>query len=229
MVELDKESLRRLDTWISLIARGLRPDAPVASTADGLRLGRKGSLSITAADGWYDHEAGKGGRDALSLIRHLRGCSAEAAVLWAREWLEQHPGDGALHAEVDAEAAAEASARRMAWATHVLDDATDPLGTLDSAEYERERVEAARKHTVRRSFLDDAWRAARTKAEAEAEGAADDPPYHQPVTDLAAVLDAALVEVQRYVVGPDHDLATAVVWSAHAPTASSCTCRSVRN
>jgi hypothetical protein len=129
MAELDKESLRRLDTWIGLIARALRPDAPVASTADGLRIGRNGSLSITAVDGWYDHEAGKGGRDALSLIRHLRGCSAEAAIFWARGWLEQHRGDGDLHVEVDVEPAVEADERRAAWATQVLDDATDPLGT----------------------------------------------------------------------------------------------------
>ena len=46
MVELDKESLRRLDTWSGQIARAIRPDAPVATTADGLRLGRKGSLSV---------------------------------------------------------------------------------------------------------------------------------------------------------------------------------------
>jgi putative DNA primase/helicase len=129
MVELDKESLRRLDTWIGQIARALRPDAPVASTADGLRLGRKGSLSITATDGWYDHEAGKGGRDALSLIRHLRACSHDAAFFWARGWLEQHLGDGDFSAEVDAEAAAQVAARRTAWATQVLDDATHPLGT----------------------------------------------------------------------------------------------------
>ena len=90
------------------------------------------------------------------------------------------------------------------------------LFELDPAEYERERVEAAKKHKVRRSFLDDARRAGRAEAEAKAEETADDPPHHEPVTDLAAVLDAALVEVQRYVVGPDHDLATAVVWSVHA-------------
>jgi hypothetical protein len=130
MVELDKQSLRRLDTWIGQIARALRPDAPVASTADGLRLGRKGSLSITATDSWYDHEAHKGGRDALSLIRHLRGCSAEAALLWARGWLIQHLGDGDFAAGGTAEdAAEEAAERRAAWARRILEEAVDPLGT----------------------------------------------------------------------------------------------------
>lgn len=67
-----RKSLRRLNTWIGQIARALRPDEPVAAMADGLRFGRKGSLAITA-DGWYDFEASEGGRDALSLIGHLRG------------------------------------------------------------------------------------------------------------------------------------------------------------
>ena len=130
MVELDKELLRRLDTWVGQIAQALRPDAAVASTADGLRLGRKGSLSITATDGWYDHEAHKGGRDALSLIRHLRGCSAEAAVSWARGWLIQHLGDGDFAAGGTAEdAAEEAAERRAAWARRILEEAVDPLGT----------------------------------------------------------------------------------------------------
>lgn len=91
---LDAESLRRLNTWTGAIAQILRPEAPLTRTAEGIRLGRKGSLSITAADGWFDHEAGKGGRDALSLICHLRECSAEAAAAWARGWLVQHLGDG---------------------------------------------------------------------------------------------------------------------------------------
>ena len=62
---LDAESLRRLNTWIVQIAEELRP-APVASTADGWRIGRKASLSITA-DGWYDFEASVGGRDGAML------------------------------------------------------------------------------------------------------------------------------------------------------------------
>jgi putative DNA primase/helicase len=90
------------------------------------------------------------------------------------------------------------------------------LFDLDPAEYERQRVEAAKKHGVRRSFLDDARKAARAEAEAAEEAATDDPPYHEPVTDLAAVLDAALVEVRRCVVAPEQDLATVVVWGAHA-------------
>src|SRR5512147_528049 len=126
---ISPEEIRRLNSWAGGIAQSLRPEAPVARTPDGLRIGRKGSLSITADATWYDHETGKDGYDALSLICHLRGCSSEAAIFWARGWLEQHLGDGDLHVEVDAEAIAEASARRTAWALQVLDDATDPPGT----------------------------------------------------------------------------------------------------
>jgi hypothetical protein len=100
MVELDKESLRRLDTWIGVIAGALGPDAPVASTTDGLRLGRKGSLSISA-DGWYDFEASVGGRDALILIQHLRGRSAEDAAYFALDWLGRYLGDGDFAAAAD--------------------------------------------------------------------------------------------------------------------------------
>ena len=128
MVELDKESLRRLDTWIGLIARALRPDAPVASTADGLRLGRKGSLSISA-DGWYDFEAPVGGRDALTLIQYLRGRSAEDATYFALDWLGRHPGDGDFAAAAHSEAAADAAAKRVLWATRILDDVVDLPGT----------------------------------------------------------------------------------------------------
>jgi hypothetical protein len=137
MVELDKESLRRLDTWIGVIARALRPDAPVASTTDGLRLGRKGSLSISA-DGWYDFEASVGGRDALILIQHLRGRSAEDAAYFALDWLGRYLGDGDFAAAADSEAAADAAAKRVLWATRVLDDVVDLPGT-PSETYLRKR------------------------------------------------------------------------------------------
>ena len=129
MVELDKESLRRLDTWIGQIARALRPDAPVAATADGLRLGRKGSLSVAHEGRWFDHEAHKGGRDALSLIRHLRGRSAEDTTYFALDWLGRHPGDGDFAAAADSEAAADTAAKRMLWATRVLDEVVVLPGT----------------------------------------------------------------------------------------------------
>ena len=126
---LDAESLRRLKTWIAAIAQTLRSDSPFARTAEGIRLGRKGSLSITADARWFDHEVGTGGRDALCLIRHLKACSREAAVFWARGWLEQYLGDGDIGIEVDDEFAVEAGERRAAWATQVLDDVTEVLGT----------------------------------------------------------------------------------------------------
>ena len=63
----------RLNTWALQIAIELRPEAPVRTESGGaVRVGRQGSLAITAEAGvWYDHESGKGGVTALSLISHL--------------------------------------------------------------------------------------------------------------------------------------------------------------
>lgn len=87
---LDADELRRLSTWAGGIAQHLRPEAPIAFTPGRLRLGRKGSLAISADGSWFDHDAGKGGPDTLSLIRHLKNCSAAEAVSWAQTWLDQH-------------------------------------------------------------------------------------------------------------------------------------------
>lgn len=116
----------------------MRPEAPVAFTPEGLRLGRRGSLAIKSDGQWFDHEASKGGPDALSLIKHLRECTTAEAFLWAQDWLDRHPGDGELRAEGAAESAAEARERRCAYARHILDEATDPAGT-PAAAYLRNR------------------------------------------------------------------------------------------
>jgi hypothetical protein len=126
---LDDEDLRRLNTWTGGIAHHLLPEAPVAFTQEGLRVGRKGSLKIAADGHWHDFEAGKGGPDTLSLIRHIKDCSAAEAVAWARTWLDRHPGGGELSADVAVEAAAEAGERRAAYARQILEEAADPLGT----------------------------------------------------------------------------------------------------
>jgi hypothetical protein len=125
----DPKDLRRLDTWAGAIAQHLRPEAPIAHTPAGLRLGRRGSLSIKASEGWFDHESGKGGKCALSLVRHLQGSTAAEAITWAQDWLDRHPGDGELNAEGAAEAAAEAGERRADFARQVLIEAIDPAGT----------------------------------------------------------------------------------------------------
>jgi hypothetical protein len=91
---LDAEDLRRLWTWVAAIVQHLRPNAPMAEMPDGLRFGAKGSLAIALNGEWFDHEAGEGGRNAVSLIRHLQECSVPEAIAWARAWLEQHPGEG---------------------------------------------------------------------------------------------------------------------------------------
>ena len=69
---LQPAELERLNTWLFDIVANLRPDAPSRTQGDGSsRFGQRGSLVIGPAAGvWYDHEAGSGGRNALSLIRH---------------------------------------------------------------------------------------------------------------------------------------------------------------
>lgn len=148
------EDRRRLNTWAGVIAQALRPDAPIALTPEGLRVGRKGSLAITAADGWFDHECGNGGRDAISLIRHLRGCTAAEAAAWAQDWLDRHPGERELSADGAAEAAAEASERRAAYARQILDEAVDPAGTAAAAYLESRGLTAPFPSCVK--FLPDA-------------------------------------------------------------------------
>ena len=74
------------------------------------------------------------------------------------------------------------------------------LAGLDPLDYERERVAAAARHGVRVAFIDAAVKAARPEAEAAAaEEDEDEGPHPEPVADLAEVLDAALVEMRRYV------------------------------
>ena len=48
---ISPEEISRLRPRAGVIAQSLRPEAPVARTADGLRIGRKGSLSITVDTG----------------------------------------------------------------------------------------------------------------------------------------------------------------------------------
>jgi hypothetical protein len=88
-MQLEYEDVARLDSWIATIAQELRP-GPVMPTAEGQRLGRKGSLALTTTALWHDHQAGKGGHGALSLIQHLRQCGAAAAGYWAAAWLDAH-------------------------------------------------------------------------------------------------------------------------------------------
>jgi hypothetical protein len=101
---LSRAEIARLDTWISAVAAYLKPED--AAEYDGAEL-RFGSLCLSADGKWYRWSASKGGRGALSLIVHLRGCSELEAVFWARQWLSAHPGDGeALHSISDHDKAA---------------------------------------------------------------------------------------------------------------------------
>jgi putative DNA primase/helicase len=75
-----------------------------------------------------------------------------------------------------------------------------PVGELDR-EVDGERARIRRRAEI---------------AEGEGSGSKDDGIDQEPVSDLAAVLDTARVEIARYVVADDWQLDTLVLWGAHS-------------
>ena len=102
----------RLNTWLPEIATALRPGAPMKAQPDGgVRIGAKGALSLGPGTGlWYDHAAGEGGRDALSLIRHL---GTENPSDWISRFLADHDGIGSLSDAQDEFAESQNEASRL--------------------------------------------------------------------------------------------------------------------
>ena len=90
------EEASRLNSFAPDILKVLRPDAPPRADGCNLRFGNKGSLLIRSTGTWSDFEAGKNGHGALALIAHLRACSLEDPLVWAHDWLAQHPGQGSF-------------------------------------------------------------------------------------------------------------------------------------
>jgi hypothetical protein len=89
---LDAGEYQRLRSWMPELAVELSPPGTkVRRTESGVRVGNKGSLSVSDG-GWYSFEADKGGRDPLSLMQFLQA-DAELAELRrvAVEWLRAHP------------------------------------------------------------------------------------------------------------------------------------------
>ncbi len=77
-----------LSRWIGAVARRLlgEPNDRL-SAAQGLRFGRKGSLSVNLSNGtFFDHEVGKGG-GVLDLIHRETGLTGRAAVDWLKKGL----------------------------------------------------------------------------------------------------------------------------------------------
>ncbi len=122
----------RLNTWLPEIAAALRPGVPMKAQPDGsVRIGNKGSLSVGPGTGlWYDHAVGEGGRDALSLLQHLR---AENPAEWAFRFLIEHEGTGGL-TDDPSDHAVEALAASSAAAQYFLEAAT-PIADTPAAVY----------------------------------------------------------------------------------------------
>ena len=77
---------------IEALSETLLGERNATSTRRTLRFGSKGSLAVELAGRkrgtWFSHEAGEGG-GPIELIRHAHGCSHDAAVGWARNWIGQ--------------------------------------------------------------------------------------------------------------------------------------------
>ena len=95
MAQLDTGENERLNTWIKEITEALNHGVPSKVQPDGsVRFGNKGSLLIGPDAGlWYDFEAGKGGRHAISLIRHLGN---RDPFKWAKAFLSSRKGTGPM-------------------------------------------------------------------------------------------------------------------------------------
>ena len=121
----------RLNTWLPEIATALRPGAPMKAHPDGgVRIGAKGALSLGPGTGlWYDHAAGEGGRDALSLIRHL---GTENPSDWITRFLADHDGIGSLSDAQDEFAESQNEASRLAM-DHFVNQSQPIEGTAAEA------------------------------------------------------------------------------------------------
>src|SRR5690348_14857204 len=93
-LSLDAGEYLRFHSWMPEFAVELSDSTKVRRVENGVRIGWKGSLSVSYG-GWYSFEADEGGRDPLSLLRFLRP-DAELSELrrFAVEWLRTHPGMG---------------------------------------------------------------------------------------------------------------------------------------
>jgi Protein of unknown function (DUF3631) len=83
----------RLDSHILTIASEAR-GTPVSDNSGNWRFGTKGALCVFPNGQFHDFAGGtrEHGRNALQLIEHLY--PNENAIVCARDWLAQHPGDG---------------------------------------------------------------------------------------------------------------------------------------
>jgi Protein of unknown function (DUF3631) len=85
----------RLDSYILDIAREARGHAAPDGSGN-YRFGSKGGLCIYANGQFHDFSGGarEHGYNALLLIQHLY--PNEHAIIWARDWLARHPGNGSF-------------------------------------------------------------------------------------------------------------------------------------
>jgi hypothetical protein len=91
---LGPEETRRASNHMVELTLEARPGSPVAEGPGYVRIGSHRSLCVWDTAGWFDHEAGVGGRGPVSLVRHMWGCDAAEAVGRIRAHLAANPGEG---------------------------------------------------------------------------------------------------------------------------------------
>jgi hypothetical protein len=120
---LGEAEYRRLTSWEVHIAIDLSPGARIRRTDDGVRLGRKGSLSVKLDGRWHAFDGDEHGYGPRSLIAFLRPDFEPADIRqYALNWLNSRHGngDGAPGDPADGDDAARA-ARYAEFARQTLD------------------------------------------------------------------------------------------------------------
>jgi Protein of unknown function (DUF3631)/Toprim domain len=98
-----------------------------------------------------------------------------------------------------------------------LQGAVKRLARLPLPDYDRERKPTAKQYGLRLATLDDLVATERPKKSKDDDAAIEipaDPPWDGPI-HLCETLDAALVEVSRYIVAPLSKLVVIVLWPSH--------------
>lgn len=203
-----------------LVAEGLEDALSLAADWVGTLLGLPGisvlkHLELAAGDvivfrdgDASGSEADKGliaGIDALLLAGHSVRVTETPPGEDANALL-QSGGPDALRALIDAAKDGELS----------LNGEVQRLARMDPVDYDQARKAVAQKHDIRVGTLDRMVEEARPKPADEAEPAiVDDPVWDGPLVELAETLDAALVEVSRYIVALETKKTTLILWGAH--------------
>jgi hypothetical protein len=93
--QLTAAESERADSWLPDFAGMCLTDPEWVLEGDERKYKSTAGLHINmAGKGWYDHGADVGGRTAIGLVMHLKGCSYPQAVQRVAAFLAVSPGTG---------------------------------------------------------------------------------------------------------------------------------------